>query len=300
MGGSSGGALDAGTARSVRELLRAHRAERTLEDAHRAAVELGLDPPSVEQLRGRRRSRGVSQQQVATLLRYTERRYWEWESGRERMPAPVAQRVIALLGVDERAARWLLELLHPLPVPVGEPDPAWRALLHMVPAPAYLATVTTWEVVTANDAYHELFPWAAPWAPRPEPSIVRAVLLRPEARDVLLRWREDWAVPLVNIVWSTYQVHRDDPALRALVDELLGCPESAALWASREARVAAPALHQGMDRRGVRHPVKGEMEVVPLVSRPETLRSCRMVVLAPVEWGERAERWEALRPSLHG
>lgn len=268
----------------IRALLARYRRGRLLADAHQAAVSMGLRPPTLGQIRMRGEAReGISQRELGALLGYTERQVRNWESGAAVPPPEVVRQLPAILGMDARGARWLRELAYPDPHATDPMDPYWAGYVHQIQAPAFLATDVTWEVVVANDAYYRLFPWAAPWAERPEPSLLRAVVLRPEARDTLVRWRTDWAEPTVDMLWSTLQVYPRHTRLRALVDGVLQDPEARRLWEERESS-REPRLNQGVELRRVRHPEEGEQEVVLLISTPESLRGYRLMVMAPPQW----------------
>jgi transcriptional regulator with XRE-family HTH domain len=277
-------------------LLRRSRAARTVEAAHAAADAAGYRPPPLGTLRGPRHHAGVSQEQVAALLGgYSDRQYRSWEAGRRLMPHAVADRLVVVLGLDEAAVGWLRSLLTPSrpgPVPADIP-PVLLAAVHSLPWPAYVAG-PTWDVLAANAAYHSLFPWAAPAAPHPAPNVVRATLLRPEAREVLVNWLEDWALPLWRIVWSTYQVTPQDAALTALVVDIAASEQTAQLWEQRDAP-AGPRLYQAAARRQVRHPEHGVMDVAALVTTPEALRPAgvRLMGLVPAVVIDQVPEWEA-------
>jgi hypothetical protein len=147
----------------------------------------------------------------------------------------------------------------------------------------------TWEIQVANKAHYRLFPWAAPWAENPETSILR-MIFRPESRDSLLRWREDWAGPMVDLIRSALHTHPGHAGLSAQVRGVLAAdPEARALWAERE-RVGLPRLHPDTRVRQVRHPDHGVLDVVPLLLSPEPVRGHRLVILAPPAWADMPAR----------
>lgn len=135
--------------------------------------------------------------------------------------------------------------------------------------------------------------WPRPSAPEPESNLVRCVLLRPEAQRSLVRWRDDWAAPLLGIVWSTYRVNRTDPDLTALVMAIVASATTHALRQEFESRGAR--LHQDVDRRRVRHPVRGETEVHVMVSTPESLRphGVRLMGLVYADLLDQVPQWQA-------
>lgn len=287
-------------AESLSALLRRYRISRALPDAHEAAEALGLDPPPLQYLPGKRRKSGLTQEQLSALLRVSARAYGAWERGTAAMRPETVNALTAILGMPEADRAVLHRLaLHQDPPPVPAPpdgslvDPMWRMMVHLQPYPAYLCT-TAWDLLAANRAYYDCFPFVAPASASAESNIVRSALLRPEAQDVLVNWAEDWAEPILRQVWSTYQLHPTDERLAALIRDIARHPRTRELW---ERRGASSTTYPDTVERALRHPQWGETSVVNLAATPESLRLAgfRFVVLLPAHLkGDLGELEEAV------
>lgn len=272
-------AADPRIAQTTRQLLATRREQRGLRAAWDAARGAGMRTPELETLQSH--GDDLTQSAVAALLHYSPRQYRDWESGRVPVPVRMLGPLALLLGLDEQEVRWLRLISAPVPAASGGAEmapPEVRALVHCVAAPAYLATAA-WEIVEASPAYWQLFDWCPG-----ERSVARAVLLRPQARAVLVEWERDWAGPLLDVIWTTYQVRRGDDALALLVEELLEDAGVRALWERRQAAGPRIRFHQVRgDPLQLNHPVHGLVRVTPLVATPEAVASAgmRLVTLLP-------------------
>jgi hypothetical protein len=102
----------------AQRLLVEARQARSLADAHRAAVRMGLRPPPLADLTARRgrsaREPGMSQRDVGLLLGgYTERQVSRWERCVQTPDLDTCTRLTTLLGLHPASAAWLLAVWHP-------------------------------------------------------------------------------------------------------------------------------------------------------------------------------------------
>ncbi|WAZ20250.1 helix-turn-helix transcriptional regulator [Streptomyces cinnabarinus] len=292
-------------AEALSALLRRYRTSRAPLDAHRAADALGVDPPPVQYLPGKLRAAGLTQEQLSALLHVSARAYGAWERGTAAIRPEIVAALAAVLGMPEADRAVLHRLaLHQDPPPVPAPpdgslvDPMWRMMVHLQPYPAYVCT-TAWDILVANRAYYDCFPFVAPASADAEANIVRSALLRPEAQDVLVNWAQDWAEPVLRQVWSTYQLHPANERLAALIRDVARHPTTRELWERRE---TSSTTYPDTVERALRHPQWGETAVVNLAATPESLRLAgfRFVALLPAHLKGDLEELEASVAAMGG
>ncbi|MFE6362903.1 helix-turn-helix transcriptional regulator [Streptomyces sp. NPDC057806] len=285
-------------AEALSGLIRRYRTGRAPRDAHRAAEALGVNPPPLQYLPGKLRAVGLTQEQLSAMLHVSARAYGAWERGAAAMRPETVEALAAVLGMPETDRAVLHRLaLHQDPPPVPAPpdgslvDPMWRMMVHLQPYPAYVCS-TAWDILVANRAYYEAFPFVAPASLGAETNIVRSALLRPEAQTVLVNWAEDWAEPMLRQVWSTYQLHPANERLAALIRDVARHPTTRELWERRE---TSSTTYPDTVRRALRHPQWGETAVVHLAATPESLRLAgfRFVALLPAHLKRDLDELEA-------
>ncbi|MGF1425513.1 helix-turn-helix transcriptional regulator [Kitasatospora sp. LaBMicrA B282] len=135
-----------------------------------------------------------------------------------------------------------------------------RMLDMMLPHPAYISDIA-WNVVAHNSPSRELYPWVY------QPNIMRWSFLFPEAREQMVRWKEDWAAPFLAQIRTVAAQNPDNEQLKELVRDIMeGCPEAQELWDRHDYYV-----HPDGDVRYMRMPHGGDDKV-----------PCRIMALAPL------------------
>jgi transcriptional regulator with XRE-family HTH domain len=256
---------------SLSELLRVWRRRPRLRASGSAAV-YGRTP-------------GLSQQEVAQLSGVSERWYRSLERGRPaNFSADFLDGLAAALQLSpaERHVLYLKATGRPPALPETDAEGAMDDLLQhfldsQAPNPAYASDVA-WNIVGTNDPLVDWFPWAPHGA-----NLMRWALLRPEARQQLVNWRDDWARPYLGQIRYARARHPKHTALRELERDILaGSREVRELWALGE-------VHEHGDGpvRRLRLPFHGGTEVsVSVVTMvPMRFRALRVVVLMQAPGG---------------
>jgi transcriptional regulator with XRE-family HTH domain len=195
-----------------------------------------LDPNAIPGLNrtGRRRKGEVSQAEIARLTGVSDKWYRKLEHGEAAQFSDQFLDSLAFtlrMSDAERLALYHLATGRP-PAPVT-PEPEaikamdadmQRLLDKMLPHPSYISDLA-WNVVAHNRPSREIYPWA--W----QPNIMRWAFLFPEAREMLVDWKEAWAVPFLAQIRTAFARHPENQQLRSLVEDILnGCPEGQELW----------------------------------------------------------------------
>ncbi|MCX5085679.1 helix-turn-helix transcriptional regulator [Streptomyces sp. NBC_00401] len=227
----------------------------------------------------RRLKPGLTQDEVASLTGVASSWYRQLEGG---SPRPISEQFVQRLAMTlrleeaERVILFQLALGHAPPPPRTAPDPASYANLQSVldallPHPAYVSNLW-WDIVAHNKPQEDWFPWL-PY----EPNLMRFAFLYPEARDQLVNWRSDWAIPFLAQIRFAIATHPDVPELLQLRDDILdGNEEARELWADRLAQA-----HPDGDVRGFSLPFHGgqEIQVRIMAFAPMSHPELRMIAL---------------------
>lgn len=231
--------------RQLSEFLRSRRERLTPE-------EVGLPPT------GRRRTPGLRREELALLAGISATWYTYLEQGREiRVSEQVLNALAAALRLDRHERDHLLQLAgHAPATDVEEPEPLTAEVaavpLLLQPNPAYIIG-GNYDVLSHNQAAHELFPRLVTEADRPA-NFARWVFLEPVARDVLVDWEAE-ARGLLGRLRTLTARHVGDPRYTRLIEDLNeGSPEARDWWPRYEVQ----ARHSG--RKRLRHPRRGTTE----------------------------------------
>ncbi|MDQ8708234.1 helix-turn-helix transcriptional regulator [Streptomyces sp. LHD-70] len=227
----------------------------------------------------RRLKDGLTQDEVATLTGVASSWYRQLEGG---SPRPVSEQFVQRLAMTlrlEEAERVMLFQMAlgrtPPPVAAGlklRVDDHLQVILDaLAPHPAYVSDLR-WDIVAYNEPQEDWFPWL-PY----ERNLMRFAFLYPEAREQLVNWREDWALPFLGQIRYVIATHPDATELTDLRDEILaGNEEARELWATLQTRA-----HPDGDIRRFRLPVHNgeEVEVRIVAFAPLSDQNLRTVVL---------------------
>jgi transcriptional regulator with XRE-family HTH domain len=180
--------------------------------------------------------------------------YVRLEQGRDQNPSPqiVAALAEALL-LDEEAAAYLRELASPPPTRrTGRREyasPGLVGLMDAWPDTPALVYGRYMDLLAANPLGEALLRWLGE-----ETNLLRAVFLRPEARE----FYRDWATISAGCVAALRAANTDpdDPRLVRLVGELsLHSPEFARMWGRHEVRAKTATT------KHFNHPIVGSLSL---------------------------------------
>lgn len=180
------------------------------------------------------------------------------------------------LNESERVTLYQMALGHtPPPVSAGlnlEVEDHLQVILDdLAPHPAYVSNLR-WDIVAYNEPQLDWFPWL-PY----ERNLMRFAFLYPEAREQLVNWHKDWALPFLAQIRYAIATHPDAAELADLRDEILaGNDQAQELWGTLQTRA-----HPDGDVRRFRLPVHNdeEVEVRIVAFAPLSDPSLRVVVL---------------------
>ncbi|WP_018547060.1 helix-turn-helix transcriptional regulator [Streptomyces sp. LaPpAH-108] len=231
--------------RQLSEFLRSRRERLT-------PGEVGLPPT------GRRRTPGLRREELALLAGISATWYTYLEQGRKiRASEQVLNALAVALRLDRPERDHLLQLAGHTPATEAEErEPltaeAGAVPLLLQPNPAYIIG-GNYDVLSHNQAAHELFPGLVTGADRPA-NFARWVFLEPVARDVLVDWEPE-ARGLLGRLRTLAARHCGDARYTRLIEELNeGSPQVRDWWPQYEVQ----ARHSG--RKRLRHPQRGAVE----------------------------------------
>ena len=228
---------------------------------------------------GRRRTPGLRREEVAQLCGMSSTWYSWIEQGRDISLSAVAlARLSDALRLTAAERAYLFELSRrrdPSPALVEPRDgmiPAeLRAVLQATAAPAYLMD-RCWHALAWNDAAGHLF---SPWLGSSETCLLRYVFLDPGARDFIFDWEDRARRVIAEFRADTARVP-DDPAMKALVEELLRDSSAfSRLWEGH-----AVLTREGGTRL-FRHPEDGLLRYEQITLVPAPFPEHRIVMLLP-------------------
>ncbi|MFD6754081.1 MULTISPECIES: helix-turn-helix transcriptional regulator [Micromonospora] len=206
----------------VGQVLRHWRGRLTRED-------IGL-PPRLH----RRRSGGLTQEDVAEAVGYGLRAYVDLERGsRGRPSADLLERVaeVLRLDADERRTLWVTATgtSRPAQSYATDPDAGLTQMCEQMDCPAYV-TDAAWQVLAANRAVAQ---WFVDFGsvPTAERNIAKWIFGNVHAQHVFVDWPR-FADEFVARFRALYAPMAGNPGFSALLDDLLGYPEFAARWAA--------------------------------------------------------------------
>ncbi|ONI69705.1 hypothetical protein BWI15_24475 [Kribbella sp. ALI-6-A] len=222
-----------------------------------------------------RRTPGLRREEIAELAGLSVGYYTRLEQGHAPHPSTAVLDALArtlVLTADE--SRHLKALAGQSVAPAVPPteqvsQSALRLIGLLVPPTAAVVLGRTGDVLAWNRAATLLFPGRLPQPgerPGPGSNNARYVFTDPSARTLFADWPEV-ADDTVAHLRSAAGHLVDDPALRALVDELIGTsPDFAARWARRDVRERVTG------GKRLRHPQLGPItigyEVVAVLDQP--------------------------------
>ena len=201
----------------------------------------------------RRRTPGLTREEVAQLCGLSATWYTWIEQGRDVSVSPAAlARLARGLRLSRAERSYLFELAakgDPDRASAGDDPPdAVLACVDAIDGPAYILD-RTWTARRWNARASRLF---AGWLDADsERNLLRYIFLRPEARSLILDW-EVRAHRVVAEFRAAMTGHADDRALRHLVDELnVKSPDFAHCWAAHS------VLAREGGERTFKHPSDG-------------------------------------------
>ncbi|MFD3731580.1 helix-turn-helix domain-containing protein [Streptomyces sp. NPDC058632] len=230
-----------------------------------------------------RRSKGLTQRDVARLTGVSERWYGALERGNEaKYSADFLDRLSSALRLSpaERRALYLRAVGRP-PALASTPDVdaatdvdevlLQQFLDNQSPAPAFAADLA-WNVISYNEPLLDWFPWAAYQANQ-----MRWALLEPEAREHLVNWEQDWARPFLGQIRYERAHHPKSEALRQLERDILaGSPAARQMWDRRE---MVEHSHGALRRLRIPYHQGREVAVRIVALRPMRSDLLRVIVL---------------------
>ncbi|MFG2263779.1 helix-turn-helix domain-containing protein [Streptomyces sp. NPDC048720] len=226
--------------------------------------------------------KALAQKEVAERAGVSERWYRSLESGGAvSLPPEVLDKLAEALelGPDERLALYSHALSgSSFTRPHAVDDHAnTAALMPLIQStlcvPAYL-TDHAWNVIGYNTTMAEWFPWVR----EPSANLLRWALASPEAREQLLDWREHVGYYLAQLRFALVSWPKD-PALNALLGQILRVPECREVWNSRSQVVAYRQGHRF--RLNIPAVSSRELTVTSQVLLPAFHPGVRFVVLLP-------------------
>ncbi|MGZ9934924.1 helix-turn-helix transcriptional regulator [Streptomyces sp. NC-S4] len=183
-----------------------------------------------------RRSKPLSQAEVAARAGMTERWYGELERGASpRLRRPKIDQLAEALILDEDQRETLYLYTDGgspprSPTPLGYTDglhPLQLLLDHQMPRPAYLSDAA-WNIVGYNRAMAQWFPWVL----KPRANLMRWVLLDPDAREQYVEWEEHARISLAMVRMALVK-HDRPPELVSVLNEVLADEDCRRIWDSK-------------------------------------------------------------------
>ncbi|MGW2822156.1 MmyB family transcriptional regulator [Streptomyces sp. NPDC001443] len=224
--------------------------------------------------------RGLTQEDVARALGISKRWYRNLELGKPHTYSTQmleSVRRILDLSDDEWDTVWQLasgRTIAPLPQVRTVPPPVAQFVeAQKWPAFAY---DHRWDLLAFNHAASRHCPWV-----HHESNILSWVLTTSEAREQLVSWESDWALPLLARLRFLAELRKDDLRLQALVRIVQTDPVARKLWNSTD--LPNPAPGPVTSTRRVRLPREGtpEAEVTVLRATVYDAPSCWLTIIMP-------------------
>lgn len=284
--------------------------------AERAEQELPLAPALTAFLVTAREAAGMNQEEAAADLHMSVRQYGDWERARQAIPRRRLDELAQALHLDEAGRRQLYRLTgHLVPVPEAlsadarflELNDRWaRVHIHGQSAPACLAD-GAWNLVTANDAYHQLFePVSGDYRNHPTSNLLRFILFHADAQHMLGEWRDAWMLPALCQFALTYQSNQTSPQHRAIRREIANRPELEGAYLHEVPELLAQPTEYHEEDGVVRRILAGTQgftavlmtTTIPLHARDHGYRAVTMSLDAD-SYPAEAERFDCLEARTH-
>ncbi|MFJ3908981.1 helix-turn-helix transcriptional regulator [Streptomyces vinaceus] len=227
-----------------------------------------------------RRSKPLSQAEVAVRAGMTERWYGELERGASpRLKrAKIDQLAEALLlDEDQRETLYLYTDGASPPRAVTPPGqtpglhPLQLLLDHQMPRPAYLSDVA-WNIVGFNRAMAQWFPWVL----EPRANLMRWALLHPDAREQYVDWEDHARIYLAMLRMALVR-HDRLPELTAILNEVLSDSDCRSIWENKPELVSNRDGH--VFRLHIARFDHQDIEVVSQVLYPAAFQDLRFVAI---------------------
>ncbi|MFB6619008.1 helix-turn-helix transcriptional regulator [Streptomyces sp. NPDC056367] len=227
-----------------------------------------------------RRSKPLSQAEVAARAGMTERWYGELERGASpRLGRPKIDQLASALLLDEDQRETLYLYTDGSspprsPTPPGHADglhPLQLLLDHQMPRPAYLSDAA-WNIVGFNRAMAQWFPWVL----EPRPNLMRWALLHPDAREQYVGWEEHARIYLAMVRMALVK-HDRLPELVSVLNEVLADSDCRRIWDSKPELVSHRDGH--VFRLHISRFDHQDIEVVSQVLYPAAFPDLRFVAI---------------------
>ncbi|MER6126453.1 helix-turn-helix domain-containing protein [Streptomyces sp. NPDC001795] len=245
------------------------------------------DIPGATAILGPQSSPGLTQDAVAQLLGVSTKWYRNLELGKplnfSKAMLEGVRRLLALTE-DEWETVWQLTYGRPTSDASAEDQPAGarqapplvvKQFIEAQSWPTYLRD-HHWEVSIFNRAAGREFPWMLYGT-----NVAVWVLTYPEARTQLIRWEEDWAIPMIAELRLEAERRGNDIGLQAIIRTVQSDPVARRLWdLPNLPAVSHPsAKHPRMlylPRQGAQ-----EFQISVLTMRVDDMPSYRLTVIIP-------------------
>jgi len=131
-------------------------------------------------------------------------------------------------------------------------------------------------------------------------NVVEWVLTSPEARTLLIDWRESWALPSMAALRVHSERWPDDERLHDVIEKVRIDPTARKMWNDRDLPTVTYPVSSSPRRLHLPHYGGKEFSVRILVLEPLELPTCRLVALTPAELvpSERGQLDAPFQPSV--
>lgn len=222
-----------------------------------------------------RRSPGLSQGQMDTLLHRAAGTYGRLENGRYlHAPDELLEDVSRILGMTEQewVALWRYARAQDPPGPLnrlsGKRLPSvWQDVLNGVFHMAFV-TDDCWDLIAWNDPFAELVGGHVP------ANVMEWMLLSPQGRRVLTNWEASWAPLMLPQLRSAVAARPFDGRLEEIEKRVLADREAGPMY-----EAGGTYVHVDGGERPLHHPVLGPGWVTVCAAEPMAAPGARLTVL---------------------
>ncbi|MER6526642.1 helix-turn-helix domain-containing protein [Streptomyces sp. NPDC001508] len=245
------------------------------------------DIPGATAILGPQSSPGLTQDAVAQLLGVSTKWYRNLELGKPlTFSKAMLEGVRRLLALTEDEWETVWQLTYGRPAsdtsaddpPAGArqpPPPVVKQFIESQPWPTYLRD-HHWEVSIFNRAAGRDFPWMLYGT-----NVAVWVLTYPEARTQLIRWEEDWAIPMIAELRLEAERRSNDIGLQAIIRTVQSDPVARRLWdLPNLPAVSHPSAKHPRTLYLPRQGAKA-FEISVLTMRVDDMPSYRLTVIIP-------------------
>ncbi|MET9544184.1 XRE family transcriptional regulator [Streptomyces sp. NPDC006627] len=246
------------------------------------------DIPGFAAVLGPRHKPGLTQDDVSHLLGVSTKWYRNLELGKPLNYSPTFLRAVRrLLKLNDVEWDTIWQLVHDRKTPdaqparaprVGDELPAsLRAFIQAQRWPTYLCDYR-WDLLAYNSAALGDYPWMLHGT-----NVMEWALTYPEARTQLIRWEQDWAIPMIAQLRLHAEHWVGDLGMQALIKRVCADPVARGLWNAPHLPTlshpdAASTRKLYLPRQGTR-----EFEVTLLTMKVDDLPSCRLMTVIPMQ-----------------